>query len=912
VTALSHWTALTVLSASVLLQACAGMDSEEETDEIEQALDEIDAGGVVAGMGGTGGSTVGGIVGGTGGSIGGFLAGTAGGTMGGPVPFDGGVIPADSGASSDAGRPIDGGFIGGGDGGFIGGPPVGPQPFANWKFDDCGPSTVLFDSSRNQAHAMRSAQVACAEGISGGAVIFDAKKDTVVASAQPAFGLSSRMAVAAWIHPKNVSQGSLVTKALNGTHAFELVLNNGNLIFRININNGRKIKQIVSKAPISANRWTHVAAQYDGSFVRLFEDGVQVGQIAASGLIADVDGPIEVGNNQSQTFLRGRIDEVWLSTDPVSATDIANMSCIRAGSSIAATPFSSGPQELGSSFTYDVAITNRDVGACGDKQFFVSSNGGFIGGIGGIGGLFGGGGVIGGGGPVVVPPVVGDRDGGVIIIGEIGGGGDVDGGGGVDGGGPVVGVPPGVTAQAIPGNLSLPPGTTQHVSFVVSSSTDAEPGTFLIPVNAFSFNGTFESLDTQVEYILKEPTGCFVRTGRELMIRDLSVVEDKLRTTFDGPADDPRTGAWTFGRIMEQLAASDAAGPDMVEHVFNTWLTDQTINTFAVPAKPSMRDLVLNTWPRSPDGKLDLKRAPLRLLAIVNRIDSRNLAQGHAGEGRFVFGILDPDGFQTEFTMIFEFRLPAKTPDDVIAWANRWHALGSLPFPSETYNAALQDITDAFSRRGSEPGRPNNSALAQFRSNEIALTNSIWELREFELSATTNQLEPSTVKLTPDTSFQQGSPLVASYVNQNEASILLEQHVVPEVFEGQRFLGGSSFNDLFAWTAPGINNNEARHKYSLNTCNGCHSIDENGTAFLHVFPREPGQQSSLSGFLTGITVSDPVTGAPRSLNDLGRRNTDLKQLACPAPAAAAARSATTSSASAARDAFIAKGIDRTH
>ena len=33
-------------------------------------------------------------------------------------------------------------------------------------------------------------------------------------------------------------------------------------------------------------------------------------------------------------------------------------------------------------------------------------------------------------------------------------------------------------------------------------------------------------------------------------------------------------------------------------------------------------------------------------------------------------------------------------------WARRWHALGKLPY-GETYNAALQRLTDAFAQAGS-------------------------------------------------------------------------------------------------------------------------------------------------------------------------------------------------------------------
>ncbi|MEY4512369.1 MAG: hypothetical protein RLZZ450_4491 [Pseudomonadota bacterium] len=178
----------------------------------------------------------------------------------------------------------------------------------------------------------------------------------------------------------------------------------------------------------------------------------------------------------------------------------------------------------------------------------------------------------------------------------------------------------------------------------------------------------------------------------------------------------------------------------------------------------------------------------------------------------------------------------------------------------------------------------------------------------------------SPVELTPDTSFMNDSQLVADYVNQNEAAILVEQHVVPEVFQNTRLLGGSSFNDLAAWGSSGIVNPEARFRFSLNTCNGCHSAEETGTSFLHVNPRFPGEVAALSGFMTGISISDPVTGEPRRLNDLGRRNIDLKAIVCneidgPLPPPVLSVSTTRSAAPSAapsRERFLSKGIGRVH
>ena len=221
-----------------------------------------------------------------------------------------------------------------------------------------------------------------------------------------------------------------------------------------------------------------------------------------------------------------------------------------------------------------------------------------------------------------------------------------------------------------------------------------DPDTHRISLQVFANSDPFDVGEGSITYTV-QGTPCSVRTRKELMIRDVSVVDDAVRTAPGG--------AWTFGTLMENMAPSAAAAPDMVEAMLSTWLSDQTVNGQVIPARPLMQNLVLTSFPRTANGKLDLSRAPLRLLAIVNRMDIRDVAQGHAGEGRFVFGVLNPQGFQTQFTMIFEYRLPGTSAQDVIDWANRWHGLSELPFPSAEYNTALQAVTDLFTKRNADP-----------------------------------------------------------------------------------------------------------------------------------------------------------------------------------------------------------------
>ena len=418
----------------------------------------------------------------------------------------------------------------------------------------------------------------------------------------------------------------------------------------------------------------------------------------------------------------------------------------------------------------------------------------------------------------------------------------------------------------------LAAGTTSHLTMTASGSDDLDTGVYPIQIFAFSNFGyySFSQGTVELDFVA---SGCRVSKPRELMITSLSVVDDPVRTVGDG--------AWTFKHLVEAMAPTPADAPAMVEAALATFDETQTVNGFEMPARPGMKRLILDGWQRTAEGALDLAQAPVTLQAIVDRFDLRNLDNGDAGEGRFVFAFHFPgSSFPLQATIILEYKLPATTEDDVLAWANAWHALGSLPFPSESYNAALQAITERFAGRGARPAHVNGSAINAVRTNEIDFGgNGLWELREFVLSPTTGRLVPGTIKLTPALSFNFSSTL-ASFVNANEAAIIAETHDVPEQFEGAPFLTGAVLNDGFTrWQASGITNPEARFHFGLNTCNGCHSSEVN-VRFLQITPRFPGSEAGLSAFLQGTQVFDPNTGGFRTINDLGRRQTDLRAIVC--------------------------------
>jgi len=400
-----------------------------------------------------------------------------------------------------------------------------------------------------------------------------------------------------------------------------------------------------------------------------------------------------------------------------------------------------------------------------------------------------------------------------------------------------------------------------------------------------------------------------VSIDHSLMVTNVGVVEDATRTSQ--PCTRPNgTGAWTFGKLMTDMANEPVSGvtsEDFVKRWLRHWMEPQTINSDPVPARTRMFTSVISPWiiaSGSPAGSfnatnwetkpLDLAKAPFKLTAIVNRLDLRGssgYSVSNAGEGRFVFEALtsscSPLTGPGGFTVIFEYGIPISRCGALVGFAKKWYDLRTLTLGTGPYNTALQAITDVFAVANAAPAKPNGSAINQVRTNELAI-GSPWELREFHVDAATHMLLESTVVNEPAKKFNAravppastaDAAMLANYMN----TAFPTDPKVPVDFSGAPFLGGKSHTEFSGfWDArPGqIPIRANRHLFSLGTCSGCHA-GETRTTFLHVGTAPFGEAARLSGFLIGDSVADPADGTPtRSFADLDRRKDDLARLMC--------------------------------
>src|SRR5262249_25959040 len=150
-------------------------------------------------------------------------------------------------------------------------------------------------------------------------------------------------------------------------------------------------------------------------------------------------------------------------------------------------------------------------------------------------------------------------------------------------------------------------------------------------------------------------------------------------------------------------------------------------------------------------------------------------------------------------TLILEYKLPAATSDDVIAWAQAFHALGAQPF-SESYNVALQAITDRFVARNARPGQPNGSAITSVRTND-GTSFETGQMRTFVLSPATGHLVPALADQTPDLSLN-NSDTLGRFIQANRAAILDGTVQIPDQLESKPFRAAVAVRDQSFWDAP--------------------------------------------------------------------------------------------------------------
>jgi glucose/arabinose dehydrogenase len=191
---------------------------------------------------------------------------------------------------------------------------------------DAGSGTTVVDSSGNNNVGTISGATWSTTGKYGGALSFDANRQTYVGVPDSAsLDLGTAMTLEAWVNPSSVtgSWRTVIFKQRSGGTAYSLYGNDGQdrpvgQVYTTAEQNSRAGSQLV------ANTWTHLATTYDGSALKLYVNGVEVANVAVSGPIAASSGPLTIGGNAVWSeWFAGLIDDVRIYNRALAPGEIA-------------------------------------------------------------------------------------------------------------------------------------------------------------------------------------------------------------------------------------------------------------------------------------------------------------------------------------------------------------------------------------------------------------------------------------------------------------------------------------------------------------------------------------------------------------------------------------------------------------
>lgn len=198
------------------------------------------------------------------------------------------------------------------------------NPVASYGFEEAAGTSVVDETGPNDG-TLDNGVARSNAGRFGRAVSLDAVDDIVTVPHSSSLALATGMTLEAWVRPSAITDWrTIIFKEANGGLAYSLYSNNDldRPATRLNLGGDVGVSGTTDLAP---NAWSHLAATYDGTTIRLFVNGAQVGSAPApEGELPQGSGPLTLGANNvfgTERF-RGLIDEVRVYNRALSATEI--------------------------------------------------------------------------------------------------------------------------------------------------------------------------------------------------------------------------------------------------------------------------------------------------------------------------------------------------------------------------------------------------------------------------------------------------------------------------------------------------------------------------------------------------------------------------------------------------------------
>ena len=194
---------------------------------------------------------------------------------------------------------------------------------AAYSFNE-GSGTTVTDLSGHGNTGTINGAVWSAAGKFGNALSFNGTNSWVTVNDAASLDLSSTMTLEAWVNPTTLGAvwRTVILKEQPGELIYSLYANTDTTRPSANVFVTSE-HETRGTAALAIGAWTHLAATYDGTTLKLFVNGVQVSSVAVTGAISNSTGVLRIGgNNVWGEFFNGLIDEIRIYNRVLSATEI--------------------------------------------------------------------------------------------------------------------------------------------------------------------------------------------------------------------------------------------------------------------------------------------------------------------------------------------------------------------------------------------------------------------------------------------------------------------------------------------------------------------------------------------------------------------------------------------------------------
>jgi glucose/arabinose dehydrogenase len=187
-----------------------------------------------------------------------------------------------------------------------------PSLVAAYSFDERSGTSLLDRSGNANTGAVEGEATWSTAGHSGGALWFDGVNDRVTIADAPELDLTNGMTLEAWVKPALADQWrAVIAKEKAGGSSYALYASDPADSPVINVFKGVQDVR-AGGSPLALNRWSHLAATYDGTELRLFVNGLLVGTQPMTGPMDASALPLYLGGHETfgGEWFKGLIDDI--------------------------------------------------------------------------------------------------------------------------------------------------------------------------------------------------------------------------------------------------------------------------------------------------------------------------------------------------------------------------------------------------------------------------------------------------------------------------------------------------------------------------------------------------------------------------------------------------------------------------